>query len=75
MKSRSPIFLSICLLLGLPGIHADGSGTRQTLEIEPASGAGGGFNLFWPARLGRSYFIQRSEGLASWAYLPTVTAG
>ena len=71
----STAILSAMLLLGGAGIPADGSGTAQTLEIQKATGAAGGFNLLWPGRPGRSYFIQRSENLSGWAYLPVVTSG
>ena len=71
----SPAILIAMLLLGAAEIPADGSGTAQTLQIEKATGTAGGFNLLWPGRPGRSYFIQRSENLSGWAYLPEVTPG
>jgi hypothetical protein len=74
MNKRSPALWSLCLLIAMSGIPADGSGGRQTLHIERAGGIGGGFELTWPGRTGRSYFVQRSENLTSWTYLPLVTA-
>lgn len=75
MNKRSAALWSFCLLIAMSGIPADGSGGRQTLHIERAGGTGGGFDLTWPGRMGRSYFVQRSENLTSWAYFPYVTAG
>jgi hypothetical protein len=76
MKRLAPVHIvSIALLLALAGGPVDGSGPRQTLHIEQAGGPAGGFDLTWPGNLGRSYFIQRSEELEEWSYLPTVTLG
>ena len=76
MKRLPPTtFVSLALLLAMVGGRADGSGTRQQLHIESAAGPGGGFDLTWPGKQGRSYFIQRSENLQDWAYLPDVALG
>ena len=71
----SPAILIAMLLLGAAGIPADGSGTAQTLEIEKATGAAGGFNLLWPGKAGRTYFLQASEDLRQWVYLESLYAG
>ena len=75
MKSRHVPCITLLVLMGAAGTPVDGAGPVQTLSIEKASGGGGGHNLLWPGRQGRSYFIQRSGNLTGWAYLSMVTPG
>jgi len=42
------------------------------LEHDPATGM---FSLFWWGQPGRTYFLQHSDDLANWAYVPEIRSG
>jgi hypothetical protein len=48
---------------------------NQDLAYESVPPPGGGGNLVWSGRPGRTYFVLASEDLHRWIYLKTIQAG
>lgn len=76
MNAR-PLFLAILALVGTTGTGvlaqtAAAPNEGSILTRDPATGA---YRFSWWGRAGRTYFLQQSDDLLHWSYLPVIEAG
>ncbi|MFD2257698.1 nidogen-like domain-containing protein [Luteolibacter algae] len=73
MRHFTSITLAITMFAGMAhGQTASDLNEGSQLTHDPAANA---YSFSWWGRSGRTYFIQQSEDLVSWQYLPLIEAG